>query len=101
MHHTAHLVSTIVGQINVPAPDGAFPGAPMVEKLLAYGRYLVLVLSVGAIFYGGGSWAWSRWGNANAAANGRTWLLGGIAGALLAGMAPAIVNQLFTSASGA
>lgn len=100
MHSAVHLISTVVAQVTVPAPDGAFPGADLVTKLVGYGRYLTLILSVGAIFYGGGSWAWSRWGNANAAANGRTWVLGGIAGALLAGLAPTIVNQLFASAGG-
>ena len=100
MHIAAHFVSSIVGQVTVPAPDGAFPGNELVTKLVGYGRYLTLILSVGAIFYGGGSWAWSRWGNAGAAASGRTWVLGGIAGALLAGLAPAIVNQLFSSAGG-
>jgi hypothetical protein len=70
----------------------------MVGKLLGYGVYLALALSVGAVLYGGGAWAWSRWGNSGAAASGRTWVMGGIAGALLSGMAAALVNGLFTAA---
>jgi hypothetical protein len=90
------IVSTILSQtITVPAPDSGFPGSGIVLKLLGYGRFLVLALGVGAVLYGGGSWAWSKNGNAAAAGNGRTWVVGGIIAALLAGVAPKVINDLF------
>jgi hypothetical protein len=95
------VMSSVVSQITMPEPDSGFPGGSMIVKLLGYGVYLSLALSVGAVLYGGGSWAWSRWGNAGAATSGRTWVMGGIAGALLSGMAALIVNGLYNAAKAA
>ncbi len=92
------LVTSLLAQVTVPAADGSFPGGAIIGKLLGYGRYLVLALGVGAVFYGGGSWAWSKNGNAAAAGNGRTWVVGGIIAALLAGVGPIIINQLYSGA---
>jgi hypothetical protein len=92
------LASSIVNAvIDVPAADGSFPGGTIVKTLLGYGRYLVLALGVGAIFYGGGAWAWSKNGNAAAAGNGRTWVVGGMIAAILAGVAPVIIDKLYNS----
>jgi hypothetical protein len=94
--------SSVVAQvIPVPAPDGTFPGGSMIGKLLGYGIYLSLALSVGAVLYGGGSWAWSSWGNAGAATNGRKWVVGGMVGALLCGVAAKLIDGLFTAAGAA
>lgn len=60
--------------------------------------YLSLALSVGSIIYGGGSWTWSKWGNSGYAVSGKNWVLGGIIGALISGLAVTIVNRLFTAA---
>ncbi len=94
-----HDLIAALAQVDVPAPNPAVPGAALINTLLGYGRYLVLVVSVGAVFYGAGAWAWSRWGNAQMAGSGRSWVMGGVAGALLAGLAPALINELFTAAS--
>ncbi len=98
MSNTLQAVSSILAQVTVPAPDSSFPGGNLILKLLGYGRFIVLALGVGSIFYGGGSWAWSKNGNAAAAGNGRTWVIGGLAAALLAGVGPTIINELFSSA---
>ena len=55
-------------------------------------------VSVGSIIFGAGSWTWSKWGNSGYAVSGKNWVLGGIVGALLSGLAVTIVNKLFTSA---
>lgn len=99
IHTAASIVGQVVAQVVVPAPDGTFPGGGLLLKLLGYGRYICLALGVGAIFYGGGAWAWSKSGNAAAAGTGRTWVMGGIAAALLAGVGPTIIQQLFDAAS--
>jgi hypothetical protein len=100
MSYTLHILNSILAQGPVVGPpDSTFPGGAILLKLLAYARYIVLALAIGSVFYGGGSWAWSKNGNAAAAGNGRTWVVGGIIGALLAGVGPTIINELFTSAS--
>jgi hypothetical protein len=99
MSFTLQFGSQVLGAVAVPAPDGSFPGGPLLLKLLGYGRYIVLALGIGAVFYGGGAWGWSKAGNASAAGAGRTWVMGGIAAALLAGVGPALIDQLFTAAS--
>lgn len=99
MSQMAHFASSVLAQVTVPAPDSSFPGGSIVLKLLGYARYMVLALAIGAVFYGGGSWAWSKNGSSQAAGAGRTWVVGGIIGALLAGVGPVIINELFTGAS--
>jgi hypothetical protein len=98
MSHTLQALSSVLAQVTVPAPDSSFPGGDLILKLLGYGRFMVLALGVGSVFYGGGSWAWSKNGNAAAAGNGRTWVIGGVAAALLAGAGPEIINELFGAA---
>ena len=99
--HTLFLrpfVASIVAQIDPVKPSKTFPGAALVQNLLEWGMYLSLALSVGSIIYGGGSWTWSKWGNSGYAVSGKNWVLGGIIGALISGLAVTIVNKLFTAA---
>ena len=93
------LTGRVAGQIAPVTPNKTFPGADLLGNLLSWGMYLALALSVGSILFGAGSWTWSKWGNAGHAVNGKNWVLGGITGALLSGLAVTIVNNLFTSAS--
>ena len=97
--HVVVVAGRIGGQIAPVTPDKTFPGADLLGNLLSWGMYLALALSVGSILFGAGSWTWSKWGNAGHAVNGKNWVLGGITGALLSGLAVTIVNNLFTSAS--
>jgi hypothetical protein len=90
--------SSIVAQIDPVTPSKDFPGAELMQNLLEWGMYLSLTLSVGSIIYGAGSWTWSKWGNSGYAVSGKNWVLGGIIGALLSGLAVTIVNKLFGSA---
>ena len=100
----AHLVSTltafssVVAQVDPVTPAKDFPGADLMTNLLQWGMYLSLALSVGSIIYGAGSLTWSRWGNSGYAVSGKSWVLGGVIGALLSGLAVTIVNNLFTAA---
>ncbi len=61
MFHVVDALFTL-GQVEVPPPNAEVLGGALITTLLGYGRYPVVVLSVGAVFYGGGAWAWSHWG---------------------------------------
>ena len=93
-----YQLATVLGQVDPVTPSKDFPGADLLGNLLQWGMYLSLALSVGSIIYGGGSWTWSKWGNSGYAVSGKNWVLGGIIGALISGLAVTIVNKLFTAA---
>ena len=95
---TLTAFSSVVAQVDPVTPAKDFPGADLMTNLLQWGMYLSLALSVGSIIYGAGSWTWSRWGNSGYAVSGKSWVLGGVIGALLSGLAVTIVNNLFTAA---
>ena len=97
--HLSAVVGRVAGQIAPVTPDKTFPGADLLGNLLSWGMYLALALSVGSILFGAGSWTWSRWGNSGYAVSGKNWVLGGITGALLSGLAVTLVNKLFESAA--
>jgi hypothetical protein len=90
--------SSVPAQVDPITPAKDFPGADLIGNLLSWGMYLALALSVGSILFGAASWTWSRWGNSGYAVSGKNWVLGGITGALLSGLAVTIVNKLFESA---
>lgn len=92
------FAASIVTQVDPVTPSKDFPGAQLMTNLLQWGMYLSLALSVGSIIYGAGSWTWSKWGNSGYAVSGKSWVLGGVIGALLSGLAVTIVNNLFTAA---
>ena len=90
--------SVLAQAIDKIAPAKDFPGADLLGNILSWGMYLALSLSVASILFGAGSWTWSRWGNSGYAVSGKSWVLGGIIGALISGLAVTIVNRLFTAA---
>ena len=94
----AAMTGSVVTQIDKITPAKDFPGADLMGNILGWGMYLSLALSVGSILFGAGSWTWSKWGNAGYAVSGKNWVLGGITGALLSGLAVTLVNKLFASA---
>jgi hypothetical protein len=94
----ASFTTGVVAQIDKITPAKDFPGADLMGNILSWGMYLALALSVGSILFGAGSWTWSKWGNAGYAVSGKNWVLGGITGALLSGLAVTLVNKLFESA---
>ncbi len=96
---TAHYATAIIAQVDAIKPAKDFPGADLIQNILSWGMYLALALSVGSVLFGAGSWTWSRWGNSGYAVSGKNWVMGGITGALLSGLAVTLVNKLFESAS--
>jgi hypothetical protein len=97
-HPVTTAVTVLAAAIDKIQPTKDFPGADLLANILSWGMYLALALSVASILFGAGSWTWSRWGNSGYAVSGKNWVLGGITGALLSGLAVTIVNRLFESA---
>ena len=83
-----------------PSAEG-MPGAELIQQLLGWAQMVALWGSVGAMLVGAAMYGLAQQGNSYAGASrGKTLAMGGVVGAILAGLAPAAVNLLFTAASG-
>src|SRR4051812_36132995 len=81
-----------------PTTDG-LPGAVLFEKLLNWLAQGALWGSLASLLVGAGIWGLSQHaGNSYAAGRGRNLALAGVVGALLAGLAPTIINTMFSAA---
>jgi hypothetical protein len=77
------------------------PGAALIQQLLNWTQMLALWGSLGAILVGAAMYGLAQQGGSyGGASKGKTLELGGVVGAILAGLAPAAVNLLFDAASG-
>jgi hypothetical protein len=96
---TMLLVRVVADVGATPSSDG-MPGAVLIEKLLGWLAQIALWGSLASILVGAAAWGLSQQsGYATGASRGRTLALAGVVGALLAGLAPSIVNLLFKAAS--
>jgi hypothetical protein len=87
------------GQVHVTPTAEGMPGAELVQTLLNWAQMVALWGSLGALFAGAAMYGLAReGGNYGAASRGKTMALGGAVGAVLAGLAPTIVNMLFEAA---
>src|SRR6266540_178037 len=95
---TVRLV-TQTGPVTVsPSADG-LPGASLFQTMLNWLSQAALWGSLASLLVGAAIWGLSQHaGNSYQAGRGRTLALAGVVGALLAGLAPTIVNTLFTAA---
>ena len=83
-----------------PSTDG-LPGGALWTQVLGWIMQVGLYLSVAAIVVGGaGGWLSARLGNMHGSALGKTTVMSGLVGALLTGLAPAMVNGLFAAGNG-
>ena len=89
----------VLAQVRVePSADG-MPGAALAGRLLSWLAQGALWGSLASLLVGSAVWGLSQHaGNGYVAGRGRTFALAGAAGALVAGLAPAVVNTLFNSA---
>jgi hypothetical protein len=89
----------LIAQVTVsPSADG-MPGADLIQQLLNWGQMLALWGSLAAILGGAALYGMSREGGSySGAGRGKSLALGGVVGAILAGVAPAAVNMLFDAA---
>ncbi len=92
--------SGVVAQVNVSPSSDGMPGADLIQQLLNWSQMLALWGSLGAILGGAAMYGLSREGGSySGASRGKTLALGGVVGAILAGVAPAAVNMLFEAAN--
>jgi len=90
----------LLAQVEVdPSTDG-MPGADLIQKLLNWAQMLALWGSLAAILIGAAMYGLAREGGSyGGASRGKGLALGGVVGAILAGVAPTAVNMLFEAAS--
>src|SRR3546814_16470195 len=75
------------------------PGADLIQQLLNWGQMLALWGSLGALLIGAAMYGLAREGGSyGGASRGKTLAMGGVVGAILAGLAPTAVNMLFEAA---
>jgi hypothetical protein len=81
-----------------PSAEG-MPGADLVQQLLNWTQMVALWGSLAALLVGAAIYGLAREGGSyGAASKGKSLALGGIVGAILAGIAPTAVNMLFEAA---
>lgn len=89
----------VLGQVSVTPDASGMPGGTLVQKLLNWGQMIALWGSLAAILIGAAIAGLSpHAGSYNGASNGKKLVLAGAAGALVAGLAPTIINTLFAAA---
>ena len=79
-----------------PTSEG-LPGGPQVVRFLGWAMWLGLAACGGAILYGAASW--KGWGSASSgrAVEGKVYVIAGLIGAFLIGLAPVAVRLMFNS----
>lgn len=93
-------VFLVLGQVDVSPDSAGMPGAELIQKLLNWSQMLALWGSLGALLVGAAMYGLAREGGSySGASRGKTLALGGVVGAILAGVAPTAVNLLFDAAS--
>lgn len=91
---------TILAQVDVNPSSAGMPGAQLIQKLLDWTQMVALWGSLGALLVGAAMYGLAREGGGYTnASRGKALALGGVVGAILAGVAPTAVNLLFRAAS--
>ncbi len=90
----------VIAQVHVAPSSNGMPGADLIQRLLNWAQMVALWGSLGALLVGSAMYGLAREGGSyGGASRGKTLALGGIVGAILAGLAPTAVNMLFKAAS--
>ncbi len=90
----------VLAQVNVTPDSTGMPGAELIQKLLNWSQMLALWGSLGALLVGAAMYGLARETSGyQQASKGKALALGGAVGAILAGLAPTVVNALFKVAS--
>ena len=85
----------LAAQVQLNPTSEGMPGAEMAQRLLDWGGQIALWGSLAAILIGAAVYGISQhMGNGIGASKGRVVALAGMTGAVLTGLAPAIVNAL-------
>ena len=90
----------VLAQVSVDPNSTGMPGADLIQRLLNWSQMLALWGSLAALLIGAAMYGLAREGGSyGGASRGKTLALGGVVGAILAGVAPTAVNMLFEAAS--
>ena len=90
----------VLGQVDVNPTSSGMPGAELIQRLLNWAQMLALWGSLGALLVGAAMYGLARETSGyQQASKGKALAIGGAVGAILAGLAPTIVNLLFRAAS--
>lgn len=90
----------ILAQVQVNPNSTGMPGAQLVQQLLDWSQMVALWGSLGALLVGAAMYGLAREGGSYSnASRGKGLAIGGVVGAILAGVAPTAVNLLFKAAS--
>lgn len=93
-------VLALLAQVEVSPDSSGMPGAELVQRLLNWSQMVALWGSLGALLVGAAMYGLAREGGSySGASRGKGLALGGVVGAILAGVAPTAVNLLFEAAS--
>jgi len=86
--------------VNVNPSSSGMPGAALIQQLLNWTQMVALWGSLAALLVGAAIYGLAREGGSYAnASRGKALAIGGMVGAILAGIAPTAVNLLFKAAS--
>jgi len=89
-------VMGVLAQVNVTPDANGLPGGALAQKVLNWTSQIALWGSLASLLVGAAVWGISQHaGNGYQAGRGRNFAVAGAVGALLAGLAPTIVNTLF------
>ena len=90
----------VLAQVDVDPSSAGMPGADLIQQLLNWAQMIALWGSLGALLAGAAIYGLAREGGSySGASRGKTLAMGGVVGAILAGLAPTAVNMLFQAAS--
>ncbi|HWL43134.1 MAG TPA: hypothetical protein VNQ73_09330 [Ilumatobacter sp.] len=87
-------------RVSVQPTSVGMPGAELIQKMLGWAQMIALWGSLGALLVGAAMYGLAREGGSyGGASRGKSLAMGGVIGAILAGLAPTAVNMLFDAAS--
>jgi hypothetical protein len=90
----------VLAKVEVSPTSSGMPGAQLVQQLLDWSQMIALWGSLGALLVGAALYGLAREGGSYSnASRGKGLAIGGVVGAILAGIAPTAVNLLFKAAS--
>lgn len=90
----------LLADVSVEPTAEGMPGAELIQTLLNWSQMVALWGSLGALLVGAAMYGLAREGGSyGAASRGKSLAMGGVIGAILAGLAPTAVNMLFDAAS--
>ncbi len=93
------VVLWVLAQVQVSPSSAGMPGAALIQRLLDWSQMVALWGSLAALLVGAAMYGLAREGGSyNGASRGKALALGGVVGAILAGVAPTAINLLFQAA---